>query len=39
MSMGPAQTQTFHDILQIYEDLADQYGLWDAVSIIMEWLF
>ena len=28
MSMGPEQTQAFHDILHIYEELADQYGLW-----------
>ena len=37
MSMGPEQTQAFHDILHIYEELADQYGLWDAASIMMEW--
>jgi len=35
MSMGPEQTQAFHDILHIYEELADQYGLWDAASIMM----
>ena len=34
MSMGPEQTQAFHDILHIYEELADQYGLWDAASIM-----
>ena len=37
MSMGPEQAQAFHDILHIYEELADQYGLWDAASIMMEW--
>ena len=37
MSMGPEQAQAFHDILHIYEELADQYGLWDAASIKMEW--
>lgn len=37
MSMGPEQTQAFHDILHIYEELADQYGLWDAASIMVEW--
>ena len=35
MSMGPEQAQAFHDILHIYEELADQYGLWDAA--MMEW--
>ena len=30
VSMGPAAAKNFHDILQTYEDLADQYGLWDA---------
>ena len=37
MSMEPEQTQAFHDILHIYEELADQYGLWDAASIMVEW--
>ena len=36
MSMGPEQAQAFHDILHIYEELADQYGLWDAANIMME---
>ena len=35
MSMGPEQAQAFHDILHIYEELADQYGLWDAANIMM----
>ena len=37
VSMGPAAAKDFHDILQAYEDLADQYGLWDAASVIMEY--
>lgn len=37
VSMGPAAAKNFHDILQTYEDLADQYGLWDAVSVIKEY--
>ena len=37
VSMGPAAAKKFHDILQTYEDLADQYGLWDAVSVIKEY--
>ncbi len=36
VSMGPAAAEGFHDLLQAYEDLADQYGLWDAASIIKE---
>ena len=36
VSMGPAAAKGFHDLLQTYEDLADQYGLWDAASIIKE---
>ena len=35
--MGPAAAKDFHDILQAYEDLADQYGLWDAASVIKEY--
>lgn len=27
---GACRGENFHDILQTYEDLADQYGLWDA---------
>ena len=37
VSMGPAAAKNFHNILQTYEDLADQYGLWDAVSVIKEY--
>ena len=37
VSMGPAAAKDFHDILQAYEDLADQYGLWDAASVIKEY--
>ena len=33
VSMGPAAAKDFHDILHAYEDLADQYGLWDAASV------
>ena len=37
---GLPRRKKFHDILQTYEDLADQYGLWDAVSVIQGvWLF
>lgn len=34
---GLPRQKNFHDILQTYEDLADQYGLWDAVSVIKEY--
>lgn len=34
---GPQAAQSFHDIMQAYYDLADQYGLWDAASIIKEY--
>ena len=37
VSMGPAAAKNFHDILQTYEELADLYGLWDAVSVIKEY--
>ena len=37
VAMGPEQAQAFHDILHVYEGLADRYGLWDAASIMMEW--
>ena len=37
VSMGPAAAQNFHNILHAYEDLAYQYGLWDAASIIKEY--
>lgn len=35
-SLGPRQAQDFHDILHGYQDLADQYGLWSAASILCE---
>ena len=37
VAMGPEQAQAFHDILHVYEGLADRYGLWDAANIMMEW--
>ena len=37
VSMGPAAAQNFHNILHAYEDLAYQYGLWDAASVIKEY--
>ena len=37
VSMGPAAAKSFHDILHTYEDLAAQYGLWDAASVIKEY--
>ena len=37
VSMGPAAAKDFHDILHAYEDLAYQYGLWDAASVIKEY--
>ena len=37
VSMEPAAAKDFHDILHAYEDLADQYGLWDAASVIKEY--
>ncbi len=37
VSMGPEQAQNFHDILHAYEDLADQFGLWDAAGIMKEY--
>ena len=37
VSMGPAASKDFHDFLHAYEDLADQYGLWDAASVIKEY--
>ena len=36
VSMGPAAAKKFHDILQTYEDLADQYGRQRDQGI---WLF
>ena len=35
--MGPAAARGFHNILHAYEDLAYQYGLWDAASVIKEY--
>lgn len=37
VSMGPTQAQNFHDIIHVYEDLADKYGLWDAAGIMKEY--
>ena len=37
VSMGPTQTQNFHDIIHAYEDLADKFGLWDAAGIMKEY--
>ena len=34
VSMGPKQAQNFHDIAHGYQDLAYQYGLWNAASIM-----
>ena len=34
---GPNAAQGFHDIIHAYSDLANQYGLWDAASIIKEY--
>ena len=37
ISMGPAAAQNFHNMMQAYKNLADQYGLWDAASIVKEY--
>lgn len=37
VSMGPMQAQNFHDIIHVYEDLADKFGLWDAAGIMKEY--
>ena len=37
VSMGHAQAQNFHDIIHVYEDLADKFGLWDAAGIMKEY--
>lgn len=37
VSMGPTQAQNFHDIIHVYEDLADKFGLWDAAGIMKEY--
>ena len=34
MSMGPEQALNFHSIIRGYMDLADQYGLWNAATLI-----
>lgn len=34
MEAGPQQAQDFHDFVHAYQDLAYQYGLWSAASII-----
>lgn len=36
MERGPQQAQDFHDILHGYQDLAYQYGLWSAASILCD---
>ena len=37
ISMGPAAAQNFHNMMQAYNNLANQYGLWDAASIVKEY--
>lgn len=34
VSMGPEQAQNFHNIMYGYQDLAYQYGLWTAASVM-----
>jgi len=34
IELGPRQAQDFHDIMHGYRDLAQQYGLWCAASIL-----
>ena len=34
--MGPEQALNFHSIIHGYMDLADQYGLWNAATLIHE---
>lgn len=36
ISMGPEQALNFHSIMHGYMDLADQYGLWNAATLIHE---
>lgn len=36
ISMGPESAMVFHKCVYIYSRLADQYGLWDAASIVKE---
>lgn len=33
---GPASAQKFHDIFHAYSELANQYGIWDAASVLKE---
>lgn len=33
-ALGPQQAQDFHNFMHGYEELADQYGLWSAASIL-----
>jgi len=35
-ALGPQQAQDFHDILHGYQDLAYQYGLWTAATLMCE---
>lgn len=35
-ALGPQQAQDFHDILHGYRDMAGQYGLWSAASILCD---
>lgn len=35
-ALGPQQAQDFHDILHGYHDLARQYGLWSAATLMCE---
>lgn len=37
VSMGPDAAFMFHNVLYAYVDLAYQYGLWDAASVIKEY--
>jgi len=34
VKLGPQQAQDFHDIVHVYQDLANQYGLWSAASVL-----
>ncbi len=32
--LGPDHAQDFYDIVQVYKDLANKFGLWSAASLI-----
>ncbi len=36
ITLGPQQAQDFHDILHGYQELAYQYGLWSAATLMCE---